>query len=62
MRLFQLPYPSRLYAEMLIFAFYDCEKTKGKTAAEVKEMLAAFFDDADIDKAIGFFTGQDVPL
>ena len=59
MKLHDLGYPFRLCVEMLAFAGMSCEKTENMKASEIKEVLAVFFTEEDIEKAVNILTGNE---
>jgi hypothetical protein len=51
MQVNDLPYPQRLVAEMIYFALFQSEKTKGMTGKDVLIALGSFFTDEQIEDA-----------
>ena len=58
MYLKDLSYPLRLCVEMMLYAAWIGNETKGMMPSEARHALSAFFDDALIDEATNILTGR----
>jgi len=55
----EIKYPLKLCIDLLHFSVWGSEKTKDKTAYEIKEMLLNFFTQEEIDEALRVLKGED---